>query len=74
MDGKLECTKCNSVVYVESNWYGTSSRFKFKCLCTTLDIMCTTLYIVSNASYIETLDEATDRIKEWKRRITTAST
>ena len=60
LEGNLECTKCNSIVYVESSWYGTSRRFKFKCKCTTLDIL-------SNASYIETFDEATNRIKEWKR-------
>lgn len=67
MDGNLECTKCNSVVYVESNWYGTSRRFKLKCKCNSLDIL-------SNASYIETFDEAISRIKEWKQQLTTAST
>jgi len=36
--------------------------------------MCSTLYISSNASYIETFDEAISRIKEWKQHLTTAST
>ena len=63
----LECTKCGSIVYVESNWYGLSRRFKFKCKCNALDIL-------SNASYTETFDEAISRKKEWKRHLTTAST
>jgi len=67
MEGDLECTKCGSIVYVESNWYGLSRRFKFKCKCNELDIL-------SNASYIETFDEALRRRKEWKQRRTTAST
>ena len=67
MEGDLECTKCGSIVYVESNWYGLSQRFKFKCKCNELDIL-------ANASYIETFDEALRRRKEWKQHITTAST
>ncbi|NLL68248.1 MAG: hypothetical protein GX236_11230 [Clostridiaceae bacterium] len=59
MEGDLECTKCSSIVNVESNWYGLSVRFKFKCKCNELDIL-------SNASYTETFDEALRRRKEWK--------
>ena len=67
MEGDLQCTKCGSIVYAESNWYGLSWRFKFKCKCNELDIL-------SNASYIETIDEGLRRRKEWKRHLTTAST
>ena len=62
MKGDLECTKCGSIVYVESNWYGLSVRFKFKCKCNELDIL-------SNESYIETFDEALRRRKEWKQQV-----
>ena len=67
MDGILECTKCGSIVYVETNWYGLPRRFKFKCKCNELDIL-------SKAPYIETFNEALRRRKEWKQRRTTAST
>ena len=56
MEGDLECTKCGSIVYVETNWYGLSRRFKFKCKCNELDIL-------SNASYIETFDYGSPQTK-----------
>ena len=61
LEGNLECTKCNSVVYVKFNLYGTSWRFMFRCKCNELDLL-------SRVSFIETLDEATNRIKEWKQK------
>lgn len=36
MEGDIVCTKCGSIVYAESNWYGLSHRFKFKCKCNEL--------------------------------------